>query len=67
MFCLNYLRTDGTSAKFIVPAMVPKLSKTPGATAWAGPKLGEHTDEILENELGLSSDEIAALRVVGAI
>jgi formyl-CoA transferase len=64
---LNYLKTGGTSAKFIVPAMVPKLSKTPGATAWAGPKLGEHTDEILENELGLSGDEIAALRVVGAI
>jgi len=27
--------------------IVPKLSATPGATKWIGPKLGEHTDEIL--------------------
>lgn len=47
--------------------MVPKLSKTPGATAWAGPELGEHTDEILLEELGLSPAEIAVLKKIGAI
>jgi crotonobetainyl-CoA:carnitine CoA-transferase CaiB-like acyl-CoA transferase len=26
--------------------MVPVLSATPGATLWAGPALGEHTDEV---------------------
>ena len=29
-----------------LPAMVPVLSATPGATLWAGPALGEHTDEV---------------------
>jgi crotonobetainyl-CoA:carnitine CoA-transferase CaiB-like acyl-CoA transferase len=55
---------DGTGVK--MPAIVPKLSATPGETAWLGPKLGEHTDEVLQ-ALGLSADEIAALRKSGAI
>lgn len=29
-----------------LPAIVPLLSATPGATLWAGPALGEHTDEV---------------------
>ena len=36
---------DGKPVK--LPGIVPKLSATPGATKWIGPKLGEHTDEIL--------------------
>lgn len=28
-----------------MPAMVPVLSATPGSTRWAGPDLGEHTEE----------------------
>ena len=32
-----------------IPAVVPKLSETPGGTRWLGPKLGEHTAEILES------------------
>jgi formyl-CoA transferase len=31
-----------------LPGIVPKLSATPGATRWIGPKLGEHTDVVLE-------------------
>ena len=30
-----------------IPAVVPKLSETPGATRWIGPALGEHTAEVL--------------------
>ncbi|HET6265899.1 MAG TPA: CaiB/BaiF CoA-transferase family protein, partial [Usitatibacter sp.] len=30
-----------------LPGMVPKLSATPGETRWIGPRLGEHTDEVL--------------------
>ena len=36
---------DGTPLK--LPGIVPKMSLTPGATAWVGPKLGEHTAEVL--------------------
>jgi formyl-CoA transferase len=50
---------DGTSLK--VPGIVPKLSETPGDIEWVGPKLGEHTDEVLA-ALGYDSGEIASLR-----
>jgi formyl-CoA transferase len=44
-----------------VPGIVPKLSETPGDIEWVGPKLGEHTDEVLA-ALGYDSGEIASLR-----
>ncbi len=49
-----------------IPGIVPKLSDTPGSTEWLGPKLGEHTDEILAG-LGYAPQEIAALREKGAV
>ena len=45
----------------------PRLSDTPGAVRWPGPGLGEHTDGVLAGRLGLSGDEIAALRAKGVI
>src|SRR5438552_4997692 len=44
------------------PAVVPKLSLTPGRVTHAGGALGSHTDEILSELLGMSGDEIANLR-----
>jgi crotonobetainyl-CoA:carnitine CoA-transferase CaiB-like acyl-CoA transferase len=55
---------DGTP--LAVPAVVPKLSDTPGATRWPGPALGEHTDAVLA-ELGYDAERIAALREEGVI
>lgn len=49
-----------------IPGIVPKLSDTPGSTEWLGPKLGEHTDEILAS-LGYAPQEIVALREKGAV
>jgi crotonobetainyl-CoA:carnitine CoA-transferase CaiB-like acyl-CoA transferase len=42
--------------------IAPRLSETPGSVAWAGPGLGEHTDAILTERLGLGPAEIADLR-----
>ena len=42
-----------------VPA---RLSATPGAVRTPSPSLGEHTDEVLRDLLGLGKTEIAALR-----
>ncbi len=46
----------------LLPALVPFLSETPGGTAWPGPPLGAHNDEVYGGLLGLSVEEIAALR-----
>ena len=48
---------------FTLPAMAPVLSGTPGRTRWAGPRLGQHTEEILRGELGLNPQELARLRL----
>ena len=51
---------DGTA--LAVPAVVPKLSVTPGQTRWVGPTLGEHTGAVLA-ELGFSTQDVERLRV----
>jgi formyl-CoA transferase len=49
-----------------VPGIVPKLSLTPGRVHTAAPRLGDDTDAVLR-DLGLSFDEIAALRARGTV
>jgi succinyl-CoA---D-citramalate CoA-transferase len=50
----------------LLPGIVPKLSATPGRTEWIGPRLGEHTDGVLQ-ALGYGAERIAELRQSGAI
>jgi formyl-CoA transferase len=50
---------DGQPLK--VPGIVPKLSATPGAMPAPAPRLGEHTEQVLE-DLGYTRDAILGLR-----
>ncbi|MDP6436775.1 MAG: CaiB/BaiF CoA-transferase family protein [Gammaproteobacteria bacterium] len=50
-----------------VPAMIPKMSETPGTTRTTAPSLGAHTEEVLGSLLGMSAEEIAKLKDAGAI
>lgn len=50
-----------------LPAIVPKLSETPGSTEWAGAAVGEHSREVLGEVLGLSDDELDTLSSKGVI
>ena len=50
-----------------IPAMVPKLSKTPGRTDWPGPEVGAYNEEILGELLGFSEDEMKKLQDGGII
>jgi crotonobetainyl-CoA:carnitine CoA-transferase CaiB-like acyl-CoA transferase len=53
--------------KLKVPAMVPKLSETPGRTDWAGAEIGAFNDEILGGLLGMSDEERSKLTDEGII
>jgi formyl-CoA transferase/CoA:oxalate CoA-transferase len=44
-----------------------RLSATPGAVRTPAPMLGEHTDEVLGQLLGLGDEQIAALHTAGVI
>jgi crotonobetainyl-CoA:carnitine CoA-transferase CaiB-like acyl-CoA transferase len=50
-----------------VPAVVPRLSATPGSIKWLGAALGEHTDSVLQDVLGMSDEAIQSLRKEGVI
>ena len=50
-----------------VPAMMPKLSVTPGRTDWAGSDVGAFNDEIYGDLLGLSTQDMARLKEKGVI
>jgi len=54
----------GRSVK--LPGIIPKLSATPGGTAWLGPALGAHTREVLAG-LGVPEAEMAVLEAKGVI
>ncbi|MCP4979409.1 MAG: CoA transferase [Gammaproteobacteria bacterium] len=56
---------DGETLK--IPALVPKLSRTPGATRWPGGELGTGNREILQGLLGLDEkqfDQLKSARVI---
>jgi len=56
---------DGEPLK--IPAIVPKLSRTPGSTRWPGEELGRHNQEILEGLLGLDEKQLEALKSTAVI
>ena len=53
--------------EIVVPGVVPKLSDTPGAIHRLGPALGEHTEQVYRELLGLGDEELARLRAARVI
>lgn len=51
---------DGEPLK--IPAITPLLCDTPGSTRTPGPKLGEHTDEVLRTLAGATAADLAQWR-----
>jgi crotonobetainyl-CoA:carnitine CoA-transferase CaiB-like acyl-CoA transferase len=47
--------------------IVQHLQATPGAITFPAPSLGEHTEQLLEELLGLSDTEIRALHDEGVL
>ena len=50
-----------------VPAIIPKLSETPGRTDWAGPEVGAFNREVYGELLGLSDEELDSLAAKGIL
>ncbi|KAH0829019.1 CoA-transferase family III [Lanmaoa asiatica] len=50
-----------------MPNVFPVLEGSGAKTRWAGPNLGEHSDDVLIKELGLDAKELAQLRDRGII
>jgi len=60
-------RTDGVDEPVLVPGNPVKLSKMAEGPETRVPWVGEHTREVLESELGLSAEEVSALRDRGVV
>lgn len=50
-----------------IPAILPKLSSTPGRTDWPGGNVGSHTEEILQSILNFSPEQIVELKNAGVV
>jgi crotonobetainyl-CoA:carnitine CoA-transferase CaiB-like acyl-CoA transferase len=61
----RFVREDGVEVPTV--AFPAKLSKTPADYRYRQPKVGEHTNEILGEWLGLGDEQLNALRANGAI
>ena len=56
---------EGGSLK--IPAITPKLGRTPGATLWPGPALGAHNREVYTGILGIAEEAIRSLESAGIV
>ncbi|MHB1651224.1 MAG: CaiB/BaiF CoA transferase family protein [Desulfitobacteriaceae bacterium] len=59
--------SDRDFGKVVMPNVVAKFSRTPGAVNFVGPDKGEHNHEIFIGKLGLTEEELARLKEDGII
>jgi crotonobetainyl-CoA:carnitine CoA-transferase CaiB-like acyl-CoA transferase len=60
-------QVESNGSPLTIPAMIPKMSDTPGGTRWPGPPLGAHNEEILGDLLGMDAAQLQALKKAGNI
>jgi len=58
---------DPRVGEIAMPNVCPRLSDTPGAIEWLGPRLGEHNVDVYRGLMGLSEREIGILEEKGVI
>jgi formyl-CoA transferase len=58
---------DADFGQIVMQNVFPFLSRTPGRIRSAGPKLGEHNQSILGDELGIPAEELEQLRREGVV
>jgi crotonobetainyl-CoA:carnitine CoA-transferase CaiB-like acyl-CoA transferase len=60
-------RSDGVDQPVLIPGNPVRLSKVARGPETRVPWLGEHTGEVLRKDLGLTDDELDALRAQGVV
>jgi formyl-CoA transferase len=60
-------RVDGVEEPVLVPGNPVKMSRVAEGPETRVPWVGEHTDQVLVDELGLDGDVLASLRADGVI
>ncbi len=50
-----------------IPAILPRLERTPGATLWPGPEIGAHNREVYLDILDLGEERLAQLQEKGIV
>ena len=60
-------RPDGSEPPVLVPGNPVKLTASQDGPDRRVPWLGEHTDDVLQKELGLTPEQLEELRISGAI
>jgi crotonobetainyl-CoA:carnitine CoA-transferase CaiB-like acyl-CoA transferase len=58
---------DDVFGELLLANVLPRLTRTPGRIERSGPRLGEHTEEILGGLLDVPDEEIRALRQSGVV
>lgn len=58
---------DDVFGELLLPNVLPRLARTPGRIERPGPRLGEHTEEILGGLLDVPDEEIKTLRQSGVV
>ena len=64
---VEHPRTDGVDQPVLIPGLPVKFAEVAEGPESRVPWLGEHTDSVLEAELGLAPDDLAQLRADGVI
>ena len=57
-----YEPVEVEGARLELPALQPRLTRTPGRTRWAGRGVGADTDAVLGELLGLEPNDLERLR-----
>ena len=64
---VEHPRTDGVAQPVLIPGLPVKFAEVAEGPETRVPWLGEHTDDVLADELGLGAAELADLREAGVI
>jgi formyl-CoA transferase len=58
---------DNSGRSIPMQNVSPRFAGTPTSVRWTGPSLGQHTNEVLMEKLGLAPEAIEALRTAGVV